>query len=154
MSDVKLKRYNEALNDLDNCLSMEPDNTKAFLRKGDIFMRLQKKSEALAIFKEITKLSLDKTTFNFVENQVIQLTKELGLKSTIEPLNNLDNVIVEGLKKKIAEDDYSKLIIPKKITPSKSKKLVDSFKEMNKKSSGFDNNKKPDSKQITLIEEM
>lgn len=125
---MKLKRYDEALDDLQECLSLDCHNTKAMLRKADIYLKIHKKHEALGIFEEIQLRNTN--CGDFVKEQIDKLKRDLNVRETTEKRN------IESMDKSTyLEDDFAKLIIPKNILPSKSKKLVDTFKdikEMNK----------------------
>lgn len=137
LSDMKLKRYDEAIEDLNSCLALESHNAKALLRKADIFMKLHKKREALEVYGTIAE-GAEQTSpsegncSEFVKEQIEKLQKELKVEDT-PAASCPPDFLVEGFKKEVAETDFAKLIIPKKIVSSNSKKLVETFKGMNKK---------------------
>lgn len=151
---------NEAIEDLDRCLSLDSQNTKALLRKADILHnRLQKTNEALIIYEEIQRMSRDEETIKFATDQLKKLEIVVGRSTRKNIEYEPEKVLVEGFKKEIKDQDYAKLILPKKITPSKSQQLVESFKDINKRQAlksignpkGTETNSK---KNITLIEEL
>lgn len=134
LSDMKLKRYDEAIEDLNSCLALESHNAKALLRKADIFMKLHKKREALDVYGTIAEQTSpsEGNCSEFVKEQIEKLQRELKVEDT-PAASCPPDFLVEGFKKEVAETDFAKLIIPKKIVCSNSKKLVETFKGMNKK---------------------
>lgn len=126
---MKLGKFDEALRDLDHCLSLDPRNEKALLRKADVFMKLKMKSAALDVYCKIKEISGEQRCSDFVQEQIENLKKELDKEVPGKYLQIPDVVQSEAE----IEEEYAKLIIPKKIHPSKSKQLVESFKEMNNK---------------------
>lgn len=144
--DTKLKRYQEAMDDLDQCLLRDPSNKKALLRKADIHLRRNEKSAALEVYKKLRELEHEPGEGKeFVEEQIIRLQEQLeelkvgngtDSKSWRIPIEE-DTVIgkIEEFRPNDNQEedgmDFAKLILPKKIKPSKSQQLVDTFKELN-----------------------
>lgn len=132
LSDMKLLRYEEALVDLDTCLSLDPRNTKSLLRKADIYLKIHKKQNALEIYEEIESKD-EKNCSQFVKEQIGKLRRELKVEEKNKYRGNNSNSRGDKSSTKELENDLAKLIIPKKIVPSKSKQLVETFQEMKSK---------------------
>lgn len=127
---MKLKRFDEAIEDLDQCLALDSHNTKALLRKADIYLKLEQKQKALDVYQEIcrgTSVAIEESCYDFAKEQIVKLEREL----TVEEDFNDKKKSTKKQELELLEDDLAKLILPKKIVPSKSKKLMETFKEMN-----------------------
>lgn len=110
-------------------MSLDSQNEKALLRKADLFLKLNKKSSALEVYVQIKEISGEQRRSEYVQEQIERLNTKL-VKEGPKKCSKIANA---PQSKAEIEDDYAKLIIPKKIHPSKSKQLVESFKEMNSK---------------------
>lgn len=121
------------MEDLNNCLALDSQNTKALLRKADLLKKTNRSGEALPVYEAIAKIStVNDENCAYVKEQIVKLTKDLIVKKEDPHNTDCQDILVSGLKKELAEADYAKLVLPKKIVPSKSKQLVESFRGMNK----------------------
>ena len=112
----------------------------------------------MIVYEKIIDIDSDDKISKFARDQVEKLVGVREEEKQSAGKKESSNILVDGFKKQIMEDDYAKLILPKKIVPSKSKQLVESFKEVNKKKSTKDDGqKKQDKKDLTskpLIQEI
>lgn len=132
-ADMKLKRFDEAIEDLDQCLALDSHNTKALLRKADIYLKLEQKQKALNVYQEIcggTSSAIEESCYDFAKEQIVKLERELQILTVEEDLK-VEEKVTKKQESDIKDDDLAKLILPKKIVSSNSKKLMETFKEMN-----------------------
>lgn len=55
-TDIKLNKWQEAINDCEECLRLDQTNVKAMLRKCDALIAINKKNDAYKIYGEILQI--------------------------------------------------------------------------------------------------
>lgn len=68
--DLKLKQFNEAIQDCERCLALDQRNVKAMLRKCDGLLSVDRKNEAYKMYGEVLKIDPD----NGVAKKAIEQT--------------------------------------------------------------------------------
>uniref|UniRef100_A0A182W9K3 Sperm-associated antigen 1 n=1 Tax=Anopheles minimus TaxID=112268 RepID=A0A182W9K3_9DIPT len=109
---IKLKRYNEAIADCDQCLAIEPTNIKALLRKAQALTLNDKKREAYQLYCEVLRLEpANPVALNGTANLRRQLTDL--------PPPNAVRMAIEEVSNAEPEIDFRQLVRPKKVIKDK-----------------------------------
>ncbi|XP_035790094.1 sperm-associated antigen 1-like [Anopheles albimanus] len=123
MAYIKLHRYKEAIADCDQCLSREPGNVKALLRKGQALLASDNRREAYRVFCGALKLepgnkvALSNTAQ--LRNQLPDLPPPNAVRMTIEE--------VSSSTASAGEIDFGALIKPKRLIKDR---LPDALKRL------------------------
>ncbi|XP_055607603.1 sperm-associated antigen 1 [Uranotaenia lowii] len=133
---LKMNKFEEAVNDCDKCLELEPENIKAMLRKAEALRSDSKIRKAFEVYKKLLQLE---------PNHKMALSAVESLRKTdpdLPPLNSfrmtIEEVTNEQIKteqlaiRKIEEEqeidvDFAALIKPKRIVKDK---LPDAMKAL------------------------
>ncbi|XP_053681674.1 sperm-associated antigen 1 [Sabethes cyaneus] len=112
MTYLKQQRYSEAILDCDSCLKLEPNNSKAFLRKAEALLNNNRPREAYKMYCNV--LSYD-------ANNTVALKRADDLRKQFSdlPPPNAWQITIEDVRNEPEEDDYVALIKPKRITKDK-----------------------------------
>uniref|UniRef100_A0A182P9V4 Sperm-associated antigen 1 n=1 Tax=Anopheles epiroticus TaxID=199890 RepID=A0A182P9V4_9DIPT len=121
---IKLQRYNEAIADCNECLTLEPENVKALLRKAQALFSSGKRREAYKAYCDVLRLE---------PANAIALTNTTSLRRELPdlPPPNAVRLSIEEVGNAVTEIDFSELIRPKKIIKDK---LPDAIKQLKKDS--------------------
>lgn len=113
--DIKLKNYENALEDTRKCLEKDTDNIKALFRKAECLLALNRNVDAMDTYLDIMEIDSSNVhalkAYNDLSSQNVSSRKASGTRIKITDSKVPDNLI--KLQKK--EDDYAELIKPKKI---------------------------------------
>lgn len=62
VTDLKEKKYIEAIKDCDKCLAIEASNVKAMLRKCDALVATNRKNDAYKLYSHILRIDPENAT--------------------------------------------------------------------------------------------
>ncbi|XP_050095558.1 sperm-associated antigen 1 [Anopheles aquasalis] len=136
MAYIKLHRYKEAIADCDQCLSREPENVKALLRKGQALLASDNRREAYRVFcvalkhDPSNKVALSNTAQ--LRNQLPDLPPPNAIRMTIEEVSSSSS---SSSSNTLADEiDFSALIKPKRLIKDR---LPEALKRLQTDASNF-----------------
>uniref|UniRef100_A0A182SVV5 Sperm-associated antigen 1 n=1 Tax=Anopheles maculatus TaxID=74869 RepID=A0A182SVV5_9DIPT len=122
MAYIKLKRYDEAIADCDQCLALEPTNLKALLRKAQALTSNDNRREAYKVYCDV--LRLDPTN-----NIALSSTASLRRQLTDLPPPNAVRMAIEEVSNAEAEIDFRDLVRPKKVVKDKVPEAISQLRK-------------------------
>ncbi|XP_031619941.1 sperm-associated antigen 1 [Contarinia nasturtii] len=127
---LKQKKYMESIRDCDECLKLEPENVKAFLRKCDALIATDRKNMAYKLYAQVLKIDPENA---IAKKALINIPLRLEIEDV-----NVQSQVVKSTETKPPNDDeddesddiLKRLIIPKKIVPSKYERAMSNLKRL------------------------